>query len=275
MTNWPPIENSNLASRLAMDNDDFAALAVKLARRIEPRELTEAAYVRALAYPWERPQRSFALADGVAMALQGGAPVAAGGEVRRWPLLSFGSNGVPAVLARKLSVLPEGDRDIVVLTGELEGYAIAASAHLALYGALPATIEPASSVRERAAVLMVTAEQFQALTLTEFNYRVVRLSGSPFTPDLELPRPVGILAYVSRWGAFGPDGGSNSQSELLDAAARLTLGGQSGARELVGRVFGDYAWAVEVAAPKLGKAARPFSDAGWEVLSSRRATRTA
>ena len=102
MTNWPPIENSNLASRLAMDNDDFAALAVKLARRIEPRELTEAAYVRALAYPWERPQRSFALADGVAMALQGGAPVAAGGEVRRWPLLSFGSNGVPAVLARKV-----------------------------------------------------------------------------------------------------------------------------------------------------------------------------
>ncbi|MFT4050430.1 MAG: hypothetical protein QM648_11435 [Solirubrobacterales bacterium] len=272
MPDWPPLTNANLISRLAMPNDEFAALALRLARRIEPRTLTDEAFERALSYPWERPAESYWIEDGSVELLSGDArPAASGG--RRWPLLAFGSNGAPGVLARKLSVLPEDDRDVLVLAGELTGYTVGPSAHLALYGSLPATIEPLAAATERAAILMVTAQQFEALTLTEFNYRVVRLSGAPFVPDLDVPAPSGVLAYVSRWGVFDPGDGATGQAELLDVAARMILGPKSDARELVARVFGDYAWSLETAAPVLAAHSRPFGGSSWEVFSSSRAER--
>lgn len=273
MSIWPPISDASIASRLAMPDDEFFALASKLARRIDPRALSDADFERALGYPWERPEGSFWMEDGSVELLDEQARPAAG-DARRWPLLTFGSNGAPGVLAKKLAVLPEDERAILVLAGTLTGYAVAPSAHLALYGSLPATIEHDPAGSERAAVLMVTARQFEALTLSEFNYRVARLREGSFAPDLDVPAPAGLLAYVSRWGVFDPGDGSESQSELLDAAAKLILGPSAGARELVARVFSDYAWAVETAMPLLAKTARPFEPARWEIFSSSRAGRT-
>lgn len=280
MSLWPPISDVNLASRLRMNGDEFLALAVKLARRIPPREMSEADFERALGYPWERPLDSFWMEDGAVELLGGDARPAAGGE-HRYPLLTFGSNGAPGVLAEKLSVLGEDARDVLVLTGWLRGFDVAPSAHIAAYGSMPATIVEAAETSVRAGLIMATAAQFEALTRTEFNYVVTRISGAPFEPDLDVPAPEAVLAYVSRAGAFAASGEDAAlkaipaegraareydQASLLDRAADLVLGEGLGGAELVRRAFADYAWATEVARPILSSASNPFVAEDWELL---------
>jgi hypothetical protein len=280
VTKWPPIEDAQLLSRLQMDNAEFEALAHKLGRRIEGRAFTQADYERAIAYPWERPVDSFWMEDG-AVRLLGGEDRPAAGREQRYPLVTFGSNGSPGVLAAKLSVLGEDERDVLVLTGELHGYDVVPSAHIAVYGALPATIIPAPGVAVRAGLLMATAAQFEALTRTEFNYKVARIGGSPFRPDLDLPGPAAVLVYVSRQGSFSVDGEDVAlaavpangrsiraldQADLIDAAASLALGARASGSELVKRTIEDYSWAIETGIPALNEIARPFTPEDWELL---------
>lgn len=280
MSFWPPITDANLAGRLAMDDESFLALAAKLARRFEPRELREPDYERALAYPWERPIDSFWMEDGVVELLTDDARPAAGRE-QRYPLITFGSNGAPGVLAGKLSVLDPDERDVLVLTGWLRGFEVAPTAHVAIYGALPATIYRSPETSVRAGLIMATAAQFEALTRTEFNYVVARLDGSPFEPDLDVPAPEAVLAYVARAGALTVDGSDAAlqaipaerrlareydQSSLLDFAAAAVLGEGAGGKELVRRAFADYAWATEVVRPALAAVSNPFVPDDWELM---------
>ena len=90
------------------------------------------------------------------------------------------------MLAEKLTGLDPDARDVLLLTGELSGFEVAPSAHVAVYGALPATIVSSPGTSVRAGLIMATAAQFEALTLTEFNYRLARIDGSPFAPDLDV-----------------------------------------------------------------------------------------
>lgn len=260
-----------------MDDAAFAELAIKLGGRIAPREFADADYERACEYPWERPEYSFWMEDGSVELLDAGARPHAGRE-HRYPLITFGSNGAPGVLAEKLSVLPEDERDVLALTGTLNDYAVAPSAHLAIYGSLPATIAPAQGTSVRAGLLMVTAAQFEVLTRTEFNYVLARLDGSRFKPDLSVPATESVFVYVSRRGVFAPDGlgaaSQSSQRQLLDRAAEIVLGNGTPGRELVRRVFADYAWTTEVAQPALAAHAVPFNRDEWDLFSSSRAERT-
>lgn len=255
-----------------MGEEEFAALAAKLAHRIAAREFSDADYERACAYPWERPEHTFWMEDGAVELLDPGARPHAG-RAQRYPLITFGSNGAPGVLAEKLAVLPEDERDVLALTGTLSEFTVAPSAHLAVYGALPATIVRDADSNTRAGLLMVTAEQFEVLTRTEFNYVLARIDGAAFSSDLDVAPPDSIFAYVSRWGAFAPDGVAQasqaSQAALLDRAAELVIDEHADGRGLVHRVFSNYAWAVETAQPRLAEHAAPFVAAEWELFSTR------
>lgn len=231
----------------------------------------ESDYERAIRYPWERPERSFVLRGEALQTLDTALelPPLAGG--RRTALITFGSNGSPKVLRRKLAGLSGADAEVAVVTGRLDGYSVAPSAHLALYGALPATIVRAPGANVRAGLMLVTDAQLGAIGLTEFNYHVVRLSERDFAPDLDLPggQRSAPLAYVSRHGVFEPHGVSvagSSQAEILEAAAEIVLGEHGTGRELVRRTIEDYRWAVSVAEPLLAEHARPHDRSGWEIV---------
>ncbi|MGH2958573.1 MAG: hypothetical protein ACRDKE_03140 [Solirubrobacterales bacterium] len=283
MTVWPPILDQNLAGRLAMEEPEFGALAERLGARLGGRPFESADLERALGYPWERPVESFFMQDGAVQLLESSDHVEALelGDAPRYPLITFGSNGAPGVLSAKLSVLDEDSRDVLVLAGELAGFDVVASAHVALYGAMPATIVPAAETSVRAGLLLVTAEQFTALTRTEFNYAVARIDGSPFSSDLDWSVPDAVFAYVSRNGAFAlggehvalravpARGRSNhelDQEHLLNEAAAVIFGPGFEAIDVVRRTIADYAWVIEVARPALSAVTNPFSPEDWQLL---------
>ncbi|MGK2877768.1 MAG: hypothetical protein ACSLFF_04220 [Solirubrobacterales bacterium] len=283
MTLWPPILDHSLAGRLAMEEEVFAALARRLGSRLGGRSFEPEDFDRAIGYPWERPVESFFMEDGSVRLLGSSAELAELdlGAERRYPLIAFGSNGAPGVLARKLAVLDEDERDVLVLAGALAGFDVVASAHIALYGALPATIIPAPATSVRAGLLMVTATQFTALTRTEFNYAVARIDGAPFSADLDAPMPDAVYAYVSRNGAFSLDGSPVAlkavpaegrslheleQEHLLDAVAELIIGSGSVAVDVVRETVADYTWVIEVARPTLAAVSNPFAPEDWKLL---------
>lgn len=273
MAQWPPIEDAKLAARLAMSNDQFAALALKLARRIPAQEYSPAALERALGYPWARPAESFVLSRGDVEALDAGTWERIAAEPR-FALIAFGSNGSPEALIRKFADLGALADDLPVAVGTLDGFAIKPSAHLAIYGALPATIILAAGAVCRAALLLVTAGQFAAIARTELNYELVRIDGGAFAPDLPLPIDASLFAWVSRHGALRPDLEFADQSAVLDHAARLALGPAANAEDLVRRTLEDYAWSVTDAQPRLATQASPFDRAAWDAFSSSRAARS-
>lgn len=261
---WPPIDDPKLASLLEMADDQFAALASKLAARIDRRAYTPADYKHAIGYPWERPGRSFCI----------GTPAATTDGEPRFGLIAFGSNASPAVLERKLAVLPEERRALRADVGWLGDLELAHSAHLSVYGAMPATIRRAPGMRVRAALLLVTAEQFAVLTRTEFNYRLIALDGSAFSPDSPGERRDRVFAYVSRHGVYCPACAFGSQAELLDHAAKVVIGSDASGADLVSRTIEDYSWAVDVAQPRLAEHAEAFDRAAWDCFSNRREERS-
>jgi hypothetical protein len=283
MTVWPPILDQNLAGRLAMEESEFAALAGRLGARLGGKEFEDADFERAIAYPWERPVESFFMQDGAVQLLGPGDDLAELplGDAERYPLITFGSNGAPGVLGSKLAVLEPDERDVLALTGELAGFDVVASAHVAIYGAMPATIVPSAETRTRAGLLLVTAEQFTALTRTEFNYAVARIDQTPFSADLDWPEPEAVFAYVSRNGAFTIDGEhvglkavparnrdchELEQEHVLDAAAELIIGEGASAFDVVSATIADYAWSINVARPGLARVTNPFSPEDWQLL---------
>lgn len=237
------------------------------------RLFSEDDYRHATGYPWQRPEGSYLLRHGEVEPLDDAAQLSqlAGGE--RTALIAFGSNGAPDVLRRKLSSLPDPG-ELAVLTGHLEGFEIVPSAHVAIYGALPATIVRAPEGHARASLLLVDDAQLDVIGLTEWNYHIVRLAPDEFAADIELPAPTTSLAYVSRHGRFAPTGhdtGAMSQAELLELAAGLVIGEGADGRELVRRTLEDYRWAIDVAIPALAEHAEHFDRALWEVVHVARA----
>src|SRR4051812_38750893 len=120
MTIWPPILHDNLAGRLAVQEGGFAAPAGRPGARLGGGSMDDSAFERALNYPWGRPVESFFMQDGAVELLGPGADLGSLplGDAERYPLVAFGSNGAPGVLAAKLAVLEPDERDVLVLTGE-------------------------------------------------------------------------------------------------------------------------------------------------------------
>ncbi len=233
------------------------------------RAFTEADYQRAIAYPWERPAGSFVFRGGEAQELEDGAAVPELGSPRH-ALLAIGSNASPRALRRKFAELGGRDAEALVITGELTDYTIAPSAHLAIYGSLPATLARETGSAARAALMLVTDAQLDALGITEFNYHVVQLAASEFVPDHELPSFADPMAYLSCHGVFAPEGrhlAHLTQAEALDVAAALVLGEGADGRQLVKRTIEDYRWALGTAIPTLEQYALAVDTDEWHVIS--------
>lgn len=261
---WPPLCDPELLARLRLpDQQLHAHLAPRLAR-LAPRACSPALLERALSYPWDRPTGAFLLRNGRVHALDADAQAtrrAPRDELARLrrpprlPLLAIGSNAAPSVLAAKLAPLGDEDRVVLVLSGRLRDFDIAPSAHLAVYGAMPATICPSPGTAVAAAILWVSPRQLQRLAQTERSYALGRLRAR-FVPDGVFGAVDAMLAFVSRFGRFCPDGEdlalaavpargrrarACTQAELLEMLAQRVIGPGAGAPELLREACRDFA----------------------------------
>jgi hypothetical protein len=277
---------AELIERLLLGDREFEELIRELARSLPRRRFEPGDYERALAYPFARPHGSFLLGPAGVEPL-GEMPrerrertiarLSAPGEGRE-PLLAFGSNGAPEVLARKFAHFhAEDDRTVLVLSGRLHDFDVGASPQPAIYGSMPATLFPSPGTEARGAVLWATPAQLAQLAWSELSYRLGRLR-TPFETDEGSHGFDELLAFVSRFGAFRHDGGvvaleaipatgrtapALSQARLLDAAAALVLGPGAGGESLVRAVFEDLPAALPKIEASLRRQAAPFASERW------------
>jgi hypothetical protein len=286
MRPWPDIDEPLLRERLAMDDARFGAMLLDFLGQLGPRAYAPEAYEQALGYPWARPPGSFVL-DGAEVAeladLTPAERVAAvadhtGPASGRVPLLAIGSNAAPARLALKFGHLAGDDGRLLAVAGELHDFDVAPAAHPAIYGALPATLVPSPGTAVRTAVLWVTGRQLVQLTWSEVSYRFGRLDGIRFTPDDGLPALDSVFAYVSRFGAFAPDGEpvvlaavpargrtatARTQAELIGLAARLALGDGATDHDLLRALHDDALGFARDHGPAVRTAGVPFASPHW------------
>ncbi len=174
---------------------------------------------RAAGYPYEAPLRSFVQLGAHAHELRGAAPQLAG----RRPLLCYGANAAPSVLARKLAGLqPE---PLPLLRAELAGFDVVYSAHVSPYGAVPATLQGSPGTTAPVFVAYATAEQERALTATEPNYELRTLRN----PALRVDRVGGLDAvavFLSRHGCLALDGSAVALAAIDSAGRRLPALGE-------------------------------------------------
>ncbi len=160
---------------------------------------------RALSYPFGVLDRSFALVEGEAVDL-------AAAEVdrsRRIPLLAYGSNAAPAVLARKLG---SGAQPVPVVQATLRDLDAAYSAHVTGYGSVPATLRRSPGTELMAFVAFPTHQQLEQISTTEPNYELDSLR-------VECQMETGQVlteahAYLSRHGCLLVDGSAAAVHEI-------------------------------------------------------------
>ena len=283
------ITDAALLERQTLSDAAFLEHFYELAANFPPREWSDEQFERGLRYPWYRPERSYLLREGAPTLLHEMPPAEresvleryAGHDGGRAPLLAIGGNGAPKYLSLKLAHHAEPEeREVLVLAGDLHDFDVVASASVAMYGAMPATLHSSPRTAVRAAVLMVTTTQLTTLTWGEMPYRVGRLNGATFTVEdgvagVELGSP---LAFVSRWGAFAPDGAPAplalipardrtarawTQRELLDRAGEIVLGPGHDAQNLARALCAAGGRFAERGIPALQPYAKPFDFPGW------------
>jgi hypothetical protein len=166
---------------------------------------------RAAAYPYEAPLGSFVQRDGQAHRLDAEDLDLSG----RRPLLAYGANAAPAVLAGKLATHPH--QSLPMLRAELGGFDVVYSAHISPYGAVPSTLQRSPGTAVPVFVAYPTTEQEELLSATEPNYELHRFH------DLDLRTELGpaasVDAYVSRHGCLTLDG-SEVALAAIEAAGR-------------------------------------------------------
>lgn len=285
MSEWLPIVEPELLERLSMDDEEFAAMVETLLSSFPRREYEATALVRALGYPWARPEGPFRLVDGVVDPLEDmGEDERAAvrtefvSDPGRQPVLAFGANGSPEGLERKFAHFPDvEDRTTVVLTGWLQDFDVGASAQHTFYGSMPATIFPSPGTAVRAALVWVTAAQFTQLAWSELNYRLGKLRAR-FDVDGVEEHFEEVLAFVSRFGALqlgngpvalgavpakGRTAEALTQEKILDAVAELTLGPGANAEALLRAAFDDFGATARKAAGPVHSRSIPFESDRW------------
>jgi hypothetical protein len=286
MAEWPPIDEPELLERLALDDAQFADFVRRVIERLPRRECDDEAIARALSYPWARPLGSYLLRDDRLEAFEAMAPGRredildsfTGPAGNRLPVLAIGSNAAPEALERKFAHFEaEEDRAVLALTGDLHDFDVGVAAQPALYGSMPATIFPSPGTAVRATTLWVTPAQFTQLTWSELSYRLGRLRAR-FDVDEGDERFEEVLVFVSRFGAFSPDGEpvalaaipatertapELSQEQLLDRAAALALGPRADAEKLIRAIFEEPGATLQKVAATVHRAALSFSSERW------------
>jgi hypothetical protein len=154
---------------------------------------------RAVAYPYPAPLRSFVQVGERTHDL-----TEAPDLVGRRPLLAYGANASPAVLAPKLRALRS--EPLPVLRAELAGFDVVYSAHISPYGSVPSTLQRSPGTTTPVYVAYPTESQEELLTATEPNYELQQLAG--FEVRTEEGEELSFLdAFVSRHGCLAIDGG--------------------------------------------------------------------
>ncbi len=284
----PVISDPELRARLALGQAEFVRYFDEFTAQLSPQRLDHAGLQRALAYPWERPARSYVLHGDRAEVIDE-LPARRRDDVlarflrreARTPLLAIGSNAAPETLRRKLGHFPlPADRDVLVVAGHLHDFDIGASAHQAIYGSIPATLFPSPGTGVRAAILWVTAAQFTQLTWSELSYAIGRIDArfAADEPDFDAR---GVVAFVSRFGALCPAGGpvalaavparerrapALTQRELLELVAGWVLGPGASAEALVRSVLAQPREMRPRVATEVRRRARPFASPRWTPL---------
>lgn len=154
---------------------------------------------RAVAYPYEAPLRSFVQLGTETVALDAQGLDLAGRE----PLLSYGANAAPTVLARKLAALP--DVPLPLLRAELDDFDVVYSAHISPYGAVPSTLQRSPGTAVPVFFAYPAPPQLELLTATEPNYELRRLDGLRATTESG-ERVASARAFISRHGCLLLDG---------------------------------------------------------------------
>jgi hypothetical protein len=269
-----------------MSREQFLEFLGELLEAIGAREMDDDHYERAIGYPWERRPGSCLVSD---KGVEDLADVDAGRRnelVHRYvyesadriPLLTYGANSSPERLALKLAHLPEGDHEALIVAGDLEGFDVGAVAQPPLFSSMPATLIPSPGTTVRVAVLFLTPAQFTALWWTELTYVVGALAGIRLVTDV-IAEPIDrVILFISRWGAFCVDGhpvamaairakdrrsAALTQAEILDAAARMTIGEDACARDLVKSSFENPAAFMADHYARFRAASMPFESERW------------
>ncbi|MBV9214033.1 MAG: hypothetical protein JOZ25_10365 [Actinobacteria bacterium] len=258
---------------------------------------TDAADVlaRAKAYPFPRPRSSVVLvgehvfelvevepgelaagrvrADGELVSLaevaaRAGAPAGDLAAPRR-AVLAYGSNASPESLRWKfpdhVSVLP-------LLRGAAAGVDVVYSAHMSVYGSIPATLQASPATQVEVFVALLTDAQLERMTAWEINAAPERLDGLAVALECA-PRPGELTAFVSRHGCLTAEGGeiavaavdaesrtypAMTEPEVLEHARRVSAPDLS-LDEFVLEGVRDYARARQYT-ERLKRSARPFID---------------
>ena len=285
MRGWPQITESLLRERQAMSNEEFIRFLAGLLDAVGTRRLDDAHYELAIRYPWERAPDSCFVTPECVEELRSVDARRRDALVRRYvedperiPLLTYGANGAPERLSLKLAHLPAGDREALIVAGDLEGFDVGAASQPPLFSSMPATLIVSPGTSVRVAVLFLTPTQFTALWWTELSYLVGALSGITLTTDL-IDEPIrSVLCFISRYGAFGVDGApvamaaiaarnrrstALTQAEILDAAARMCIGGGSCARDLIKAAYENPAAFMAEHLARFRAASVPFESEHW------------
>ncbi|HEU5142083.1 MAG TPA: hypothetical protein VFU04_02885 [Solirubrobacterales bacterium] len=181
---------------------------------------------RALAYPYDIPTGSYALVAGKAVQLTSANDVDCDDRIA---LLAYGSNASPNVLARKLSTRPD---PVPVVRTVLRDFDVVYSAHLSLYGAVPATLTRSSGTEATAFIAYLTERQLALVSATEPNYHLARFDRPSCTLDRGVA-PAELQVYLSRHGPLRLDGGEVALAAIEARERRLPAMGQ---REVLERV---------------------------------------
>ena len=286
MPSWPPIEEPELLARLALGDAEFRQMVGAIAAAVPAREFDAAALSHALAYPWARPPGSYELRDGREQLLSSLPDERREELIERYrrpaagrvPLLAIGSNAAPEVLERKFAHFEAAeDRAVLALTGWLRDFDVGPAATVALYGTMPATVFASPGTEVAATVLWVTAQQFTQLTWSEVTYWLGRLD-TPFAVEGIEAGFDEVLVYVSRFGAFCPEGDpvalaavparnrsalALTQEELLAAAPVLALGPGSTPEDLVRACCEDMGGLAGRCAETIWTRSRDFASPHW------------
>lgn len=262
---WPVFAEPELINRLLMPQPEFHDLWLNMMDQIPPRDYSDELFATGVGYPWPRPDGSFVLSEGEGRMLSDLDPDQrieliddfTGPASARTPMLAIGSNASPEGLWRKFGHFDHpADRTLLAIKGKIHDFDIGATAELALYGALPATIFPSPGTRVDAMTVWLTDAQLTQLAWAEIPYWIGRLDTRfEFEPAVADLGPAGFeraLVFVNRFGTFSPDGHpvalasiaaegrsvpALSQIELLERTAELTFGPGVSAEELVRRAF--------------------------------------
>ncbi|MFQ5972817.1 MAG: hypothetical protein ACE5Q3_10820 [Alphaproteobacteria bacterium] len=137
-----------------------------------PRPAEEEWLARALDYPYGAPRRSYILDGGRERPFD---PDATDGRV---PVVAYGSNQSPRQLRRKFG--QKGGAPIPVERARLAEHDVVYSAHLSMYGAVPAALRHVPGTMVDVAVTWLDQDQLVAMHTTEVpnsNYGFARLEG--------------------------------------------------------------------------------------------------